>query len=130
MSTPLLPRSSAPPSNHPSCAFSVHEECQEGASYLCRHPRNVLAVHCKGGKGRTGVMIAALLLWTGHRGGALDALQLFSFRRTQNYQPSLGLYGEDGEGCEDSDEEMLLQKKNPKRRNQGVDGPSQVRYVL
>jgi hypothetical protein len=39
----------------------------------------------QGGKGRTGLFISAFLLWSGHRRTALDALELFTFRRTENY---------------------------------------------
>ena len=39
----------------------------------------------QGGKGRTGLMVSAFLLWTGHRRCALDALELFTFRRTRDY---------------------------------------------
>ena len=41
----------------------------------------------QGGKGRTGVFISAFLLWSGHRRTALDALELFTFRRSENYKP-------------------------------------------
>ncbi|EKX48545.1 hypothetical protein GUITHDRAFT_51991, partial [Guillardia theta CCMP2712] len=58
--------------------------CQEASSWLQRDRKNVVVVHCKGGKGRTGVMIAALLMWTGHRRSALDALELFAYRRTED----------------------------------------------
>jgi len=93
--------------------------CSEASRWLSTNLRTVIAVHCKGGKGRTGLMISALLLWTGHRRCALDALELFSFRRTENYSKEDGL-------CEDEDESSNTEKK---RRNQGVDGPSQIRYV-
>ena len=39
------------------------------------------------------MLIAALLLYVGHRRCALDALELFTFRRTDNYDPDLGLEG-------------------------------------
>ena len=29
------------------------------------HPDNVIAVHCKGGKGRTGMMVSAFLAYDG-----------------------------------------------------------------
>jgi hypothetical protein len=45
------------------------------------------AAMAQGGKGRTGVFISAFLLWSHHRRTALDALELFTFRRTQNYDP-------------------------------------------
>ena len=54
-------------------------------------PAHVVNVHCKGGKKRTGVMISALLLWCGHRKCAMDAMELFTFRRTENYDPEAGI---------------------------------------
>ena len=60
-------------------------------------------VHCQGGKGRTGTFCAALLLWTGYCSTAEEALDIFVRRRTD---PRLG-----------------------RRRLQGVDSPSQRRYV-
>ena len=118
--------------------------CQEAAAWMERHPQNVVCVHCKGGKGRTGVMIAALIMWTGHRRSALDALELFTFRRTSNYDPSKSLDGEEDEEDEDAaDEEGVKGSSCSKflkrlfccgcsessRPNQGVEGPSQIRYV-
>ena len=34
-------------------------------------------------------MVAAFLLWSGHRGCAMDALELFTFRRTTSYHPEV-----------------------------------------
>jgi hypothetical protein len=36
-------------------------------------------------------MAAALLLWSGHRRCAMDALELFTFRRTRDYRPEVPL---------------------------------------
>jgi hypothetical protein len=36
--------------------------CREATKWLRRDPANIMAVHCKGGKGRTGIMIAVTLL--------------------------------------------------------------------
>jgi hypothetical protein len=69
-------------------------------SSLILHPTQV---HCQGGKGRTGTFCAALLLWTGYCSTAEEALDVFVRRRTD---PRLG-----------------------RRRLQGVDSPSQRRYV-
>jgi hypothetical protein len=118
--------------------------CQEAAAWMAAHPQNIVCVHCKGGKGRTGVMIAALMMWTGHRRCARDALELFTFRRTSNYDPAKSLDGADdgAEGDEDTGENGkasgcskflkrlfccgFCQSSKP---NQGVEGPSQIRYV-
>jgi hypothetical protein len=37
--------------------------CREATKWLRRDPANIMAVHCKGGKGRTGIMIAVTLLF-------------------------------------------------------------------
>ena len=36
-------------------------------------------------------LTSALLLWSGHRKCAMDAMELFTFRRTQNYDPDAGI---------------------------------------
>jgi len=85
--------------------------------WMLKDARNVVAVHCKGGKGRSGIMTSALILWSGHRKCALDALELFTFRRTVNYNASLGLDGN------------LQHYTIRTPANQTVEGPSQIRYV-
>eukprot|EP00050_Salpingoeca_kvevrii_P010121 m.6706 g.6706 ORF g.6706 m.6706 type:complete len:416 (-) comp2647_c0_seq3:668-1915(-) len=37
--------------------------CENASAFLEADPGNIIAVHCKGGKGRTGTMICALLLY-------------------------------------------------------------------
>ena len=37
--------------------------CESVDQYLHLDPRNVVAVHCKAGKGRTGMLIACYLMW-------------------------------------------------------------------
>ena len=99
--------------------------CEEAQLWLLKDPRNVVACHCKGGKGRTGVMTAALILWSGHRKSALDALELFTFRRTANYNADLGLDG-------NYQSNKLITNLFPtagREANQTVEGPSQIRYV-
>lgn len=133
---------------HITCApqpllIEMIQFCREASKWLLKDPAHVISVHCKGGKGRTGVMIAgdvgrkkclsvqsihmfrlpelmaswfcihfviksqrvvltppafashpfeaALLLWSGHRKCAMDAMELFTFRRTQNYDPDAGI---------------------------------------
>jgi protein-tyrosine phosphatase len=65
--------------------------------------QNVIAVHCKGGKGRTGSLCAAWLLYSREADTAEEALTTFARRRTDI---SLG------------------------RKLRGVETPSQVRYVF
>eukprot|EP00960_Hanusia_phi_P021878 648446-Hanusia_phi.AAC.3 len=101
--------------------------CEEASSWLQAHPNNTIVVHCKGGKGRTGLMIAALLLWTGHRRCAVDAMELFTFRRTHNYDPEAG-FG-DAEEHDEASAPRIMSLFQRKVGNQGPEGPSQIRYV-
>ena len=39
---------------------------QEASNYLAQSASNVVAIHCKGGKGRTGTMICVLLIKIGY----------------------------------------------------------------
>ena len=70
--------------------------------WLCAHPDNVIAVHCKGGKGRTGSLCCAWLMYNQQAVSADAALALFAHQRTDS---KIG-----GKPC-------------------GVETPSQVRYV-
>jgi hypothetical protein len=36
--------------------------CAEASAWLAAHPENVVVVHCKAGKGRTGLMLCCLML--------------------------------------------------------------------
>ncbi|KAA0167271.1 hypothetical protein FNF27_07354 [Cafeteria roenbergensis] len=62
----------------------VEEFCRGVDEWLAAHPDNVAAVHCKAGKGRTGTMIAAYLVWSGAVDSAAQALDLYAKRRTYN----------------------------------------------
>lgn len=43
---------------------------------------NIVAIHCKGGKGRTGLICSCLLLGMNIRSTPEEALQLFAQKRT------------------------------------------------
>lgn len=50
--------------------------------WMSADPNNVIAVHCKGGKGRTGTMISIWLLESRQCANAKEALEKFGDRRT------------------------------------------------
>ncbi|KAM4859958.1 phosphatidylinositol 3,4,5-trisphosphate 3-phosphatase TPTE2-like [Thomomys bottae] len=75
---------------------------RDAADWLAKDPQNVIAVHCKGGKGRTGTMICACLLANGMFSTAKESLYYFGVRRTD---------------------------KSKSKKFQGVETPSQSRYV-
>jgi len=56
----------------------------DAEQFLNQHEDNVIAVHCKAGKGRTGVMVSCLLLHLGVVGTADEAMQYFGEQRTSD----------------------------------------------
>lgn len=67
--------------NVPSLEAMVQccRDCEEQARL---NPEVVFAFHCRGGKGRTGLMLCAWLLWSRHCRTADEALELWARRRT------------------------------------------------
>ncbi|KAJ1480040.1 hypothetical protein T484DRAFT_1812105 [Baffinella frigidus] len=59
--------------------------CRQATAFLNLDPSNVVVVHCRGGKGRTGTFCSALLLWSDFCTTALEALTAFATRRTVRY---------------------------------------------
>ena len=55
---------------------------QSVKEWLAADPENVIVVHCKGGKGRTGTMICVWLVESGVFTSATDSLDYFGNRRT------------------------------------------------
>ncbi|CAI5499709.1 unnamed protein product [Closterium sp. Naga37s-1] len=60
----------------------VRALCESAQDWLDRCHDNIIVVHCKAGKGRTGVMVCCLLLLAGMTTD--DALALYADRRTLN----------------------------------------------
>ena len=52
--------------------------------WLGDHEDNVAVVHCKAGKGRTGLMICAYLLHSGDKGSANEVLSYYASKRTSD----------------------------------------------
>ncbi|XP_018006921.1 phosphatidylinositol 3,4,5-trisphosphate 3-phosphatase TPTE2 isoform X1 [Hyalella azteca] len=92
-----------PINDHNVPAIEVMLEFSENVrKFQAEDERNVIAVHCKGGKGRTGTMICVCLIDSGAFKNADQCLSYFGDRRTD---------------------------KNAGSKFQGVETPSQSRYV-
>jgi len=71
--------------DHNPCPFDVLVDfCKDVKEYLDRDEKNVVAVHCKAGKGRTGLTLSAYLLYCGQCHTAEDALSFFASKRTMD----------------------------------------------
>lgn len=58
------------------------EFCVDLLLYLSKDTENVAAVHCKAGKGRTGIMICCYLIFSGICYSTADAIHEYSVRRS------------------------------------------------
>ncbi|XP_065178138.1 phosphatidylinositol 3,4,5-trisphosphate 3-phosphatase TPTE2-like [Sycon ciliatum] len=58
------------------------EFCEDVHRWMEAHPDNVIAVHCKGGKGRTGTVVCCWLMRSGMYQDADSCLAYFGERRT------------------------------------------------
>ena len=72
--------------DHNAPPFEMIEAfCKDVQAWIAEDPeRNVAAIHCKAGKGRTGLMICAHLLYTREWETAYEALKYYATIRTYN----------------------------------------------
>ncbi|XP_044468725.1 phosphatidylinositol 3,4,5-trisphosphate 3-phosphatase and protein-tyrosine-phosphatase PTEN1 [Mangifera indica] len=56
--------------------------CESVDSWLSTDPKNIAVIHCMAGKGRTGLMVCAYLVYSGM--SVEEALQLYAHKRTTN----------------------------------------------
>eukprot|EP00808_Paulinella_micropora_P017200 g3906.t1 len=71
--------------DHNPCAMSMMEAiCIDAEEFLKADEKNVVAIHCKAGKGRTGMIASALLVHTDENPTAQSALAFYANQRTLN----------------------------------------------
>lgn len=70
--------------HHPPRLEIMAPFCREVHEYLNADPRNIVAVHCKAGKGRTGVMICAYLCYISFYRLPRQNMDYYSIVRTHN----------------------------------------------
>ena len=58
--------------------------CEDAKKFLDEDKKNIIAVHCKAGKGRTGTMICCLLLYMNTFETAAECLQYYGMMRAEN----------------------------------------------
>ena len=58
--------------------------CEDAKKFLDEDPKNVVAIHCLAGKGRTGTLISCLLLYLGEFDTAADCLKYYGLMRVDN----------------------------------------------
>lgn len=69
--------------HNPTDLIMMLEFCIDAYLYLAQHEDNVIAVHCKAGKGRTGLMICAYLVFT-QGFDDQESMRVYGLRRTYN----------------------------------------------
>lgn len=58
--------------------------CEEIDEFVGIDKQNVVGIHCKAGKGRTGIMICCYLLYSKLFLNSYEAMRYYGFMRTKN----------------------------------------------
>ncbi len=58
--------------------------CKDIEEWLNEDEENIVAIHCKAGKGRTGLAICCYLIWSGKCSNYMDALKYFADKRVMD----------------------------------------------
>jgi phosphatidylinositol-3,4,5-trisphosphate 3-phosphatase/dual-specificity protein phosphatase PTEN len=76
-----------PFNDHNPCPFEmIMGFCRSVEEWMNQNPSNVAAIHCKAGKGRTGLMICCYMVYSGMHKTADASLEYYARRRTKDSQ--------------------------------------------
>jgi len=70
--------------HNPPTLSDIPRFCMDVQNWLSKHSENVAVVHCKAGKGRTGLMICCYLLHSGKATTASESLSFYAQMRTKD----------------------------------------------
>ena len=70
--------------NPPDSFSQIEQFCQSVHGWLNSNPKNVAAVHCKAGKGRTGTMISCYFIFSNISKDPFEAMETFSSIRCKD----------------------------------------------
>jgi phosphatidylinositol-3,4,5-trisphosphate 3-phosphatase/dual-specificity protein phosphatase PTEN len=79
------------PDHHAPPLELLFEACMKIHQWLLGSPKNVVVVNCLAGKGRTGTVICAYLLFSGRLTDVQQALDYFKFKRFNSFSEEIGV---------------------------------------
>lgn len=71
--------------------LQIPELCAKADSWLKESLKNVIIVHCKAGKGRTGTMVSCYLMHSKRCQTPFEAMRFFEKQRTKDMRVSLNV---------------------------------------